>query len=100
MNSALERVVGWLRESYPTGVPDQDYQPLFALLRRRLTPAEVDDVGHQLAAGGLLPADRVDVGVGITKVTQDLPSLVEIDRVMYHLEQCGVPIDQDWHTGS
>ena len=41
MNPALERIVNWLRVSYPTGVPERDYQPLLALMRRRLSPEAV-----------------------------------------------------------
>lgn len=93
MNPALEKIVGWLRASYPTGVPSQDYQPLLALMRRRLTEDEVLELGNRLVAGGLAPADRVDVGVGITKVTQDLPAPEEINRVMAHLVDHGFPVD-------
>lgn len=96
MNPAVERIVGWLRQSYPTGVPERDFQPLLALMRRRLSDNEVDELGYQLIAGGLMPADRVDVGVGITKVTQDLPSPEEIDRVIHHLERGGFPVEDGW----
>lgn len=37
MTSFIERALNWLRAGYPGGVPDTDYQPLLALLRRRLT---------------------------------------------------------------
>jgi len=42
--SRVANVVGWLREGYPAGVPEHDYVPLFALLRRTLTEQEVEDV--------------------------------------------------------
>lgn len=95
VNPAIERIVGWLRTSYPAGVPDTDYQPLLALMRRRLTEDEVRELGHELVAGGLVPADRVDVGVGITKVTQELPTIEELDRVTRHLRRFGFPVDTD-----
>lgn len=98
MHTTVERIVGWLRASYPAGVPDKDFQPLLALMRRRLTEDEVHELGNRLVAGGLVPADRADVGVGITKVTQALPSPGELDRVMTHLERCGFPVDADWTT--
>ena len=60
----VSRVVDWLREGYPLGLPARDYIPLIALLRRRLTDAEVAQVSRQLVAAGTLPADRVDVGRG------------------------------------
>lgn len=96
MNPTLEKVVGWLRASYPTGVPERDFQPLLALMRRRLSEDEVHELGNRLVAGGLVPAERVDVGVGITKVTQELPSPHELDRVMTHLEHYGFPVHDEW----
>jgi len=96
VNPALERIVGWLRHSYPAGVPERDFQPLLALMRRRLSEDEVHELGDRLVADGLVPADRIDVGVGITKVTQDLPAPDEIDRVVHHLEAYGFPVNDDW----
>jgi len=32
----LQSVVNWPRSGYPEGVPERDYQPRFALLRRQL----------------------------------------------------------------
>lgn len=96
MNPSLERIVNWLRVSYPTGVPERDYQPLLALMRRRLSPEEMHELGNHLVADGLVPADRVDVGVGITKVTQVLPSPQEMDRVLDHLHECGFPLHDEF----
>lgn len=92
--SALSRVVSWLREGYPTGVPDQDYIALLALLRRRLTDDEVREVAQQLAAEGLVPADRADIGVEITRLTNDVPTAADIDRVVDHLAFRGFPSDE------
>ena len=95
MSPVLDKVIGWLRASYPTGVPERDFQPLLALMRRRLTDDEITQLGQHLAADGLIRADRVDVGVEMTKVTQDLPSLDELNRVMERLRRSGFPVD-DW----
>jgi hypothetical protein len=83
--SFLESVVGWLREGYPQGVPAQDYVPLLALLRRRLTDEEVAAVVLELVAAGEVPVDSVDIGASITKVTDALPSDDDIDRAREHL---------------
>ncbi|AWB93771.1 DUF3349 domain-containing protein [Aeromicrobium chenweiae] len=83
--SFLESVVGWLREGYPQGVPPQDYVPLLALLRRRLTDEEVAAVVDELVASGAVPVGSVDIGASITKVTDALPSADDIDRVRQHL---------------
>ena len=83
--SFLESIVGWLREGYPQGVPEHDYIPLLALLRRRLTDDEVAAVVDELVAAGSIPADTIDIGASITKVTDELPLADDIERVRQHL---------------
>jgi hypothetical protein len=89
----VTRVVRWLREGYPAGLPEQDFVPLVALLRRRLTDAEVTEVAVRLAADGALPASRIDVGTAIARVTSELPSDEDIDRVRRSLAEHGWPED-------
>jgi hypothetical protein len=89
----VARVVRWLRAGYPAGLPEQDFVPLVALLRRRLTDAEVTEVGARLAADGALPASRIDVGTAIARVTSELPSDEDIDRVRRSLAEHGWPED-------
>ncbi|SDO17633.1 Protein of unknown function [Nakamurella panacisegetis] len=88
----LKSVVGWLREGYPQGVPPQDYIPLLALLRRRLTDEETIKVAQEIIAAGDRPATPSDIGVLITKVTNELPSEDDITRVREHLEERGWPV--------
>jgi hypothetical protein len=87
----VTRVVRWLRAGYPTGLPEQDFVPLIALLRRRLTDAEVTAVGAHLVTTGDVPASRVDVGTAIARVTAELPSDDDIDRVRRYLVDHGWP---------
>jgi hypothetical protein len=89
----ITRVVRWLRAGYPAGLPEQDFVPLVALLRRRLTDAEVTAVGSRLVATGDLPASRVDVGTAIARVTSELPSDDDVDRVRRYLVEHGWPED-------
>jgi hypothetical protein len=89
------RVVEWLRVGYPTGLPDSDYVPLVALLRRRLSDDEVRAVGRLLADAGMLAGDRVDIGTAIAKVTSELPSDEDVDRVRRYLSDHGWPTDFD-----
>lgn len=98
MNSYLERVVNWLRAGYPMGVPDQDFVPLLAILKRRLSEDEIHDLGAELVRRGFIPADKIDVGVGITRVTEELPSDEEMVRVSQLLSDAGWPVD-DPHLG-
>ena len=85
MPSFLDSVVGWLREGYPQGVPEHDYIPLFALLRRRLTDDEVATVVEHLVASGSIPANSIDIGALITKITDELPHEADVERVRQHL---------------
>lgn len=87
------RVVEWLRVGYPTGLPDHDYVPLVALLRRRLSDDEVRAVSRLLAHNGMISADRVDIGSAVAKVISDLPSDEDIDRVRHYLSEHGWPTD-------
>jgi hypothetical protein len=89
----VARVVDWLRSGYPSGLPDQDFVPLLALLRRRLTDPEVAQVAHDLEAAGTVPADRVDVGAAIINITSELPSEQDVERVRAYLEEQGWPTD-------
>ncbi|MBF0661867.1 MULTISPECIES: DUF3349 domain-containing protein [unclassified Rhodococcus (in: high G+C Gram-positive bacteria)] len=81
----LTSIVEWLRAGYPDGVPEQDYVPLFALLSRRLSEEEVDQVAGRLVDDGDLPIDKTDIAVLITKITNEMPSDRDIDRVHRHL---------------
>lgn len=39
--NAFERILNWLREGYPEGVPPKDHFALLALLKRRLSEDEI-----------------------------------------------------------
>ncbi|RUR03621.1 DUF3349 domain-containing protein [Labedella endophytica] len=89
----VTRVVRWLRAGYPSGLPEQDFVPLVALLRRRLSDAEVAEVGARLAAEGDASVSRIDVAAAISKVTSELPSDEDVDRVRRSLAEHGWPDD-------
>jgi hypothetical protein len=95
----LIKVVNWLREGYPNGVPTGDYIPLVALLRRQLSEDEVKSVSRRLIHEGQMtdegpePIRAVDAGVLITKITDELPFEADIARIRAHLEEQGWPFD-------
>ncbi|WP_132992233.1 DUF3349 domain-containing protein [Gordonia zhaorongruii] len=94
--SLLSTIRAWLRAGYPDGVPQSDYVPLFALLRRQLSEDEIRQMALEVAADGQVePVNRVDVGVQITKVTDELPRDEDIQRVRGILEAGGWPFDDD-----
>jgi hypothetical protein len=88
----LTSILGWLRAGYPNGVPEQDYIPLIALLRRRLSDDEVRTVTDALANQVPSPIDKIDIGVLITKVTDDMPLESDVARVRAHLAAGGWPL--------
>lgn len=91
----ITRFVEWIRLGYPGGVPDQDYQPLLALLHKRLSDEEVEEVARALVGAGMASVDRVDVGVEVSKMLNGLPTSDEVGRVLDRLQAVGWPILDD-----
>ena len=89
----IARVVGWLRAGYPSGLPPQDFVPVVALLRRRLSDEEVRRVAQGLVRDGMVGPDKVDVGVAIAEITAELPSHDDVERVRKYLDDHGWPVD-------
>lgn len=93
----LSAILGWLRAGYPDGVPETDYVPLLALLNRRLSADEVQEVAGAIvradkAADVACGVDDVDIGVEITKITNELPSEDDVARVRSRLAAGGWPL--------
>jgi uncharacterized protein DUF3349 len=93
LGDLVAKVVAFVRAGYPQGVPETDYIPLLALLRRRLSDDEVAAVARQLADRGELTIDAVDIGVAITRITDELPSPADLDRVQHRLQAIDWPTD-------
>jgi hypothetical protein len=92
LSDMLARIVGYLRAGYPQGVPANDYLPLLALLRRRLSDDEVRAVAAELISSGPSPVAGADVGVAITKLTDEMPSPEDTERVKRRLVAAGWPV--------
>ena len=85
-------VVGWLKAGYPNGVPEADYVPLLAVLTRRLSSDEVLAVASQVMRQGQVPVDDIDIGMMITKVSDELPREEDVNRVRTRLALGGWPL--------
>jgi hypothetical protein len=87
----MTSVIAWLRAGYPEGIPPTDYFPVLALLSRRLSHDEVKEIAREFkhSAG----FDDVDIGVLITRLTDELPSPADIERVRERLVKKGWPLD-------
>jgi Protein of unknown function (DUF3349) len=83
--ATVTRLIVFLRAGYPSGMPPTGYLPLAALLRRRLS----DDEITAMTSGLTMPISSADVGVHITRITNDLPSQDDIERVQRRLEVRG-----------
>jgi hypothetical protein len=94
--SFLAAILDWLRAGYPDGVPESDYVPLFALLSRRLPADEVRAVARAIMHEDGR-ASNIDIGVEITKITNELPREEDVDRVRSRLAAAGWPLAD--HTG-
>jgi len=91
--SPLARIVNWLREGYPGGVPEHDYLPLLALLERRLTRSEVKKVAKALRRADVSPAGPSDIAAAITEYTHAEPSDNDLRRVRDQLARKGWPVE-------
>ena len=91
VNRFLNTIVSWLRAGYPEGVPQTDYLPLFALLSGQLSTDEVKAVARELLNRPDL--DDADIGAEILRLTNELPSPADIERVRERLAAKGWPLD-------
>lgn len=90
----IAQVLRWLGAGYPDGIPVQDRVPLLALLRRRLTDDEVQDVCEAVAAqsGADPEISLVDTQVLMMKVLGELPGEGDVERVRARLEESGITL--------
>jgi hypothetical protein len=93
MEGFLGSIVNWIRAGYPEGIPPTDTFPVLAFLTRRLSNDEVKAVTHELMQRG--DFDNVDIGVLITRLTDNLPSEEDVERVRERLAAKGWPFDEE-----
>jgi hypothetical protein len=91
LGGRVSSIVAFLRAGYPTWMPATGYTPLLALLRRRVTDDEITDIASELILSGHSPIDSVDIGVEITRVTHEMPSLNDVERVQQRIAVIGHP---------
>jgi hypothetical protein len=91
MATVLQSIVDYLRAGYPEGVPEQDYVPLFALLRRKLSDDELETVADELVRAGSMPS-RHDIEETIRRLTTVAPADADVARVRARLAAGGWPL--------
>lgn len=74
-------IVAFVRAGYPTGMPAAGHVPLAALTRRRLCHHDMTAIASDLIARRFWPISSIDIGVEITRVTNQLPSPDDVERI-------------------
>lgn len=90
----IAQALRWLGAGYPDGIPAQDRVPILALLRRRLTDDEVQEVCEAVAAqtGADPDVSLVDAQVLMMRVLGELPGDEDVERVRARLEESGIAL--------
>ena len=81
----ISSVTAFFRAGYAKGAPATGYVPLLALSRRRVTDDEIMAIASRLIARRHPPMDTADVGVEITRITDEMPSLDDLARVQHRI---------------
>lgn len=78
-------IVAFVRAGYPSGMPATGYVPLVALTRRRLCDDDITTIAKDLITRRLWPISRIDIGVEITRLTNQLPSPEDVSRIQHRV---------------
>ena len=87
----VARIVSFFRAGYPTGMPATGYVSPAALLPRRLSDDEIITITSELVVRRHRRISSADIGVEITRITNEMPSPDDIERVQRRLELIGCP---------
>ena len=91
--TVLDNVLGWLHQGYPEGVPQTDYFPLLALLKRSLTEEEVIRAAQAILKQS--ESDTVtedEIRTAVQSVIDKEPNPEEIHQVASRLASVGWPL--------
>ncbi|ORA16919.1 DUF3349 domain-containing protein [Mycobacterium arosiense] len=84
-------IVAFVRAGYPSGMPVTGYVPEGALTRRRLCDDDITAIATELIARRLWPISSVDIGVQVTRITDQLPSPDDVSRVQRRVHALRCP---------
>jgi NADPH-dependent 2,4-dienoyl-CoA reductase/sulfur reductase-like enzyme len=85
----VSRIVTFMRAGYPTVMPATGYVPLAALLPRRVCDDEITAITGEFMMRRGTPISTTDVGVAISRITDEMPSPDDIERVKRRLDAIG-----------
>lgn len=94
LSSSPHRVLSFSRADYPEGVPERGCIPLFALLRRRLSEEEVEQIAEEL----INTSRHKDVGEPVIRAAieaylHDAPLDSDVERVSERLAKVGFEVE-------
>lgn len=92
VESFFDNVLSWLHRGYPHGVPQKDYFPLLALLKRTLSEEEVVKAAQTLLREGDTPITTEQIHQTIREITEQEPNPDEIHQVASRLASVGWPL--------
>ncbi|KJF23092.1 DUF3349 domain-containing protein [Rhodococcus sp. ACPA4] len=96
---SLRSVLDWLRAGYPEGIPDKDHFALLAVLRRRLTDEEIEQVvAMSIESAHEVPDRHVDydtLRAIIEGILHEESSEEDVERVTARLRAGGWPVFDD-----
>ena len=94
----LDNILGWLHQGYPEGVPQKDYFPLLALLKRSLTEEQVVKAAQTiLKANDADTVSEEEIRAAVHKVIEKEPNPEEIHQVAARLASVGWPLQDCAH---
>ncbi len=91
------RVLHWLRQGYPSGIPNHDTFALFYVLERELTEEDLNELVDLIIGEGESttlrdkPITREQIGRLITYVHHQRPEKEDIARIQERLKNEGFP---------
>jgi hypothetical protein len=87
----VSSIVAFVKAGHPAFMPATGYVPLAALLPRRLSDDEIITITSELVIRRHRPISSADIGFEIIRVTNEMPSLDDIERVQRRLDLIGCP---------
>jgi hypothetical protein len=89
LRDGVAGIIAFLRAGYLRNAPAVGYAPLLALVPRRISDDDVATITSTLIVRKRPSIDRADVGVEITRITGEMPSLDDIARVQHRIDALG-----------
>lgn len=90
--NVITRLLNWLREGYPHGVPQGDYIALFGILHRDLTTEEIEEVCLRLLNENDGEVSLEQIRASIAQTVRETPNEADVRRVASRLAAAGWPL--------